>query len=171
MGLANFYTLEDFSSYSILYFIIMVALFMFYFGQFDHAIDEASNQNGQFLIYSHYPIFIGLIMITVSMNFLLSPEANHLFVTSFFYIGLGIFQAAVLANGPFNKKYLRYSNTFYLMEAGMFVIAFLLSLVFASNPMIVVSLATILTLSIEIHSIHFYMTQTKKHSTPNWDLF
>ena len=171
MELANFYTLEDFSIYSILYFIIMISLFMFYFGQFDHAIDEASDQNGIFLIYSHYPIFIGLIMITVSMSFLLNPEANHIFVTSFFYIGIGLFQAAILANGPFNKKYLQYSNTFYLMEAGMFAIAFLLSLIFASNPMIVVTIATILTLVIEIHFIHFYMTQTKKHSTPDWDLF
>lgn len=171
MGLANFYTLENFSIYSILYFMIMVSLFMFYFGQFDHAIDEASNQNGIFLIYSHYPIFIGLLMMTVSMNFFLNSEANHLFVTSFFYIGLGLFQVAVLANGPFNKKYLRYSNTFYLMEAGMFVIAFLLSLIFASSPMIVVTIATILALAIQIHFTYFYMTQTKKHSTPNWDLF
>ena len=171
MGLANFYTLEDFSIYSILYFIIMLALFMFYFTQFDHAIDEASNQNGIFLIYSHYPIFIGLLMITVSMTFLLNPEANHLFVTSFFYIGFGLFQAAVLANSPFNKKYLQYSNTFYLIEAGMFVIAFLLSLIFASNPMIVVTIATILALAIQIHFGCFYMIQTRKHSTPDWDLF
>ena len=171
MGLANFYTLEDFSIYSILYFIIMISLFMSYFGQFDHAIDEASNQNGIFLIYSHYPIFIGLLMITVSMNFLLNPEANHIFVTSFFYIGFGLFQAAVLANGPFNKKYLQYSNTFYLMEAGMFVIAFLLSLIFASTPMIVVTIATILALAIQIHFGCLYMIQTRKHSTPDWDLF
>ena len=171
MGLANFYTLEDFSIYSILYFIIMISLFISYFGQFDHAIDEASNQNGIFLIYSHYPIFIGLLMITVSMNFLLNPEANHIFVTSFFYIGFGLFQAAVLANSPFNKKYLQYSNTFYLIEAGMFVIALILSLLFASNPMIVVTIATILALAIQIHFIHFYMTQTRKYSTPNWDLF
>ena len=171
MGLANFFTIENFSIYSVLYFIIMLSLFLFYFGQFDHAIDEASNQKGIFLIYSHYPIFIGLIMITVSMSFLLSPEANHLFVTSFFYIGFGLFQAAVLANSPFNKKYLQYSNTFYLIEAGMFVIAFLLSLIFASNPMIVVTIATILALAIQIHFGCFYMIQTRKHSTPDWDLF
>lgn len=171
MGLANFYTLEDFSIYSLLYFIIMLSLFLFYFGQFDHAIDEASNQKGIFLIYSHYPIFIGLLMITVSMSFLLSPEANHLFVTSFFYIGIGLFQAAVLSNGPFNKQYLRYSNTFYLMESGMFVIAFLLSLFFSSSPIIVVTIATLLTLAIEIHFTYFYITQTRKYSTPDWDLF
>lgn len=171
MGLANFFTIENISIYSVLYFIIMVTLFMFYFGQFDHAIDEASNQKGIFLIYSHYPIFIGLIMMTVSMSFLLSPEANHLFVTSFFYIGLGLFQAAVLANGPYNKDYLRYSKGFYCVQAALYLIALILSLIFASNPLIVVTIATILTLAIEIHFVQFYMLQTRKYSTPDWDLF
>ena len=170
MGLANFFTIENFSIYSLLYFIIMLSLFLFYFGQFDHAIDEASNQKGIFLIYSHYPIFIGLIMMTVSMSFLLNPEANHLFVTSFFYIGIGLFQAAVLANGPYNKHYLRFSKRFYFIQAESYIIAFLLSLTFASNPMIVVSIATILTLAIEIHFAYFYIKQTKKFSTVDWHL-
>ena len=171
MGLANFFTIENFSIYSLLYFIIMLSLFLFYFSQFDHAIDEASNQKGIFLIYSHYPIFIGLIMMTVSMSFLLNPEANHLFVTSFFYIGIGLFQAAVLANGPYNKHYLRFSKRFYFIQAGIYIIAFLLSLTFASNPMIVVSIATLLTLAKEIHFAYFYIKQTKKFSTVDWELF
>ena len=171
MGIANFFTPENFSIYSILYFIIMLSLFMFYFAQFYHAIDESSNQNGLFLIYSHYPILIGLIMITVSMSFLLSPEANHIFVTSFFYIGIGLFQAAVLANGPYNKQHLRFPKSFYLLEFGFHVVAFILSLFFASNALIVVIIAMILTLTTQIHFIYFYMTQTKKFSTPDWDLF
>ena len=171
MGLANFFTIENFSIYSLLYFIIMLSLFFFYFGQFDHAIDETSNQKGIFLIYSHYPIFIGLIMMTVSMSFLLNPEANHLFVTSFFYIGLGLFQAAVLANGPYNKHYLRFSKRFYFIQAALYLTALILSLIFASNPMKVVSIATILTLAIEIHFAYFYIKQTKKFSTVGWELF
>ena len=171
MGLANFFSVESCSIYSVLYFIIMLSLFLFYFGQFDHAIDEASNQKGIFLIYSHYPIFIGLIMITVSMSFLLSPEANHLFVTSFFYIGLGLFQAAVLANGPYNKHYLRFLKRFDFIQAALYLTALILSLIFASNPMKVVSIATILTLAIEIHFAYFYIKQTKKFSTVDWDLF
>ena len=171
MGLANFFTIENFSIYSLLYFIIMLSLFLFYFSQFDHAIDEASNQKGIFLIYSHYPIFIGLIMMTVSMSFLLNPEANHLFVTSFFYIGLGLFQAAVLANGPYNKHYLRFSKHFYFIQIALYLTALILSLIFASNPLIVVSITTLLTLAIEIHFAYFYIKQTKKFLTVNWHLF
>ena len=169
--LANFFTIENFSIYSVLYFIIMISLFLFYFGQFDHAIDEKSNQKGLFLIYSHYPIFIGLMMMTVSMGFLQNPEANRLFATSFSYIGFGLFQAAVLVNGPHNKHYLRYSKSYYCVQATLYLAALILSLIFASNPIIVVSITTILALAIAIHSIYFYMTQTKKHSTPYWELF
>ena len=169
--LANFFTIENFSIYSVLYFIIMISLFLFYFGQFDHAIDEKSNQKGLFLIYSHYPIFIGLMIITVSMSFLLDPGANLLFATSFFYIGIGLFQVAVLANGPYNKHYLRYSKSFYCVQETLYLAALMLSLIFASNPKIVVSITTILALAIAIHFIYFYMTQTKKHSTTYWELF
>ena len=171
MGLVNFFTIENFSIYSVLYFIIMLSLFLFYFGQFDHAIDEKSNQKGLFLIYSHYPIFIGLLMMTVSMSFLLNPETNLLFATSFFYIGIGLFQAAVLANGPYNKHYLRYSKSYYCVQATLYLAALILSLIFASNPIIVVSITTILALAIAIHFIYFYMTQNKKYSKSNWGLF
>ena len=171
MGLVNFFTIENFSIYSVLYFIIMLSLFLFYFVQFDHAIDEESNQKGLFLIYSHYPIFIGLLMMTVSMSFLLNPETNLLFATSFFYIGIGLFQAAVLANGPYNKHYLRYSKSYYCVQATLYLAALILSLIFASNPIIVVSITTILALAIAIHFIYFYVTQNKKYSKSNWGFF
>ena len=171
MGLVNFFTIENFSIYSVLYFIIMLSLFLFYFVQFDHAIDEESNQKGLFLIYSHYPIFIGLLMMTVSMSFLLNPEVNLLFATSFFYIGIGLFQAAVLANGPYNKNYLRYPRSYYCAQATLYLAALILSLLFASNPITVLSIATIFTLAIAIHFIYFYVTQNKKYSKSNWGFF
>ena len=171
MGLANFFKVETFSITSVLYFIIMILLFLFYFGQFDHAIDEEGDNKGLFLIYSHYPIFIGLIMVTVSMSFLVNPEANHLFATSFFYTGIGLFQAAVLSNGRYNKSYLRYNKTFYGLQAGIFLIGLILSLLFSAHPTVVIAIATLMTLATVVHFIHFYMSRTKKYATPNWDLF
>ena len=171
MGLADFFTLENFSIYSILYFIIMVNLFMNYFGQFDHAIDEEGKNKGIFLIYSHYPILIGLIMVTVSMSFLVNPDVHHLFATGFFYTGIGLFQAAILANGYFNKSYLKYDKLYYGLQATFFLIGLVLSLLFSVNTTIVITIATLMTLAMEIHFTHFYMTQTKKFSTPDWDLY
>ncbi|MFC2423239.1 MAG: oligosaccharide flippase family protein [Fusobacterium polymorphum] len=54
--------------------VITLSLFLFYFGQFDHAIDEKSSQKGLFLIYSHYPIFIGLIKIETVGIIAFSPQ-------------------------------------------------------------------------------------------------
>lgn len=171
MELTDFFTIENFSIYSVLYFIITLSLFLFYFGQFDHAIDENSDKKGLFLVYSHYPIFIGLIMMTVSMSFLLNPEVNRLFATSFYYIGFGLFQAAVLANGPYNKHYLSYSKSYYCVQATLYLAALILSLIFDSNPIIVASITTILALAIATHFIYFYVTQNKKYSKSNWGLF
>ena len=171
VGLATFFTVENFSIYSVLNFVIMLSLFLFYFGEFDHAIDEGSSQKGLFVIYSHYPIFIGLMLMTVSMGYLLNPEANLLVAISFFYIGIGLFQAAVLANGPYNKNYLHYPRSYYCAQATLYLAALILSLLFASNPITVLSIATIFTLAIAIHFIYFYMTQNKKYSKSNWELF
>ncbi|WP_247934888.1 low temperature requirement protein A [Streptococcus mitis] len=171
VGLASFFTVENFSIYSVLNFVIMLSLFLFYFGEFDHAIDEGSSQKGLFVIYSHYPIFIGLMLMTVSMGYLLNPEANLLVAISFFYIGIGLFQAAVLANGPYNKNYLRYPRSYYCAQATLYLAALILSLIFASNPITVLSIATILALAIAIHFIYFYMTQNKKYSKSNWGIF
>lgn len=171
VGLASFFTVENFSIYSVLNFVIMLSLFLFYFGEFDHAIDEGSSQKGLFVIYSHYPIFIGLMLMTVSMGYLLNPEANLLVAISFFYIGIGLFQAAVLANGPYNKHYLRYSRSYYCAQATLYLAALILSLLFASNPITVLSIATIFTLAIAIHFIYFYVTQNKKYSKSNWGFF
>ena len=171
VGLGSFFTIEDFSIYSVLNFVIMVSLFLFYFGEFDHAIDEGSNQKGLFIIYSHYPIVIGLMLMTVSMGFLLNPEANLLVAISLFYIGIGLFQAAVLANGPYNKNYLRYPRSYYCAQATLYLAALILSLLFASNPITVLSIATIFTLAIDSHFISFWVTRTKQYSVPYWGFF
>ena len=171
IGLVNFFTVENFSIYSVLNFVIMLSLFLFYFGEFDHAIDEGSNQKGLFIIYSHYPIFIGLMLMTVSMGYLLNPEANLLVAISFFYIGIGLFQAAALANVPYNKNYLRYPRSYYCVQATLYLVALILSLLFASNAITVLSIATIFTLAIASHFIYFYVTQNKKYSKSNWGFF
>ena len=109
----------------------------------------------------------------VSMGFLLNPEANLLVAISLFYIGIGLFQAAVLANGPYNKNYLRYPRSYYCAQATLYLAALILSLLFASNPITVLSIATIFTLAIAIasHFISFWVTRTKQYSVPYWGFF
>ena len=70
-------------------------------------------------IYSHS---LAWLLWTVSMSFLVNPEAHHLFATSFLYTGIGLFQAAILANGYFNKSYLKYDKLYYGLQATFFLI-------------------------------------------------
>lgn len=169
MGIADFFTVENFSLNSVLFFLIMATLFLYYFGQFDHALDEEANTKGIFLIYSHYPIFIGLIMVTVSMSFLVNPEVNHLFATSFFYLGLGLFQWAVLANSKHNKDYLRFNLTYYLTQAGIFLVGLTTSLFLACQSSLVITIATVMLFLLESHFIHFYIRQSKKAGQRKWN--
>ena len=168
MGLADYFTPETFSMTSVLLFLLMVFLFLYYFGQFDHAINEASNSKGIFLIYSHYPIFIGLIMITVSMSFLVNPEADHLFVTAFFFTGIGLFQAAVLANGPYNKDYLRYSKGYYMIQIMIFIVGTAVGLFFKNQPVLVILVATLMAFLMALHFLQFYIRQSIKHGKQDW---
>ena len=110
-------------------------------------------------------------MVTVSMSFLVNPEAHHLFATGFFYTGIGLFQAAILANGYFNKSYLKYDKLYYGLQTAFFLIGLALSLLFSAYPSVVITIATLMTLAMEVHFTHFYMTRTKKYGTPNWDLY
>ena len=93
---------------------------------------------------------------------------NSLFNMVIMFIKMGLL---LFVNGPYNKHYLRYSKSYYCVQATLYLAALILSLIFASNPIIVVSITTILALAIAIHFIYFYMTQNKKYSTSNWDLF
>lgn len=147
-----------------------LGLFLFYFAQFDHAIDERANTKGLFLIYSHYPIFISLFVVTVSMGFLVDSSANHLFVTAFFLAGIGMFQAAVLANGRYNKDYLRYTKSFCMTQAVLFALGSIFALLMSGIPILVIVIGTVMTVMIGIHFMRFYMIQARKNGKQNWHL-
>ena len=160
MGLTAFFTRETFSFQSVCYFAIMALLFLYYFGQFDHVIDETQEKNGIFIIYSHYPIFIGLIMITVSMSFLADSEVVHQFATNFLYTGVGLFLLGVLANGRFNKKQYQFPESYYYTQKLIFAGGFAVS-AFIAPTLSFVSLVTAVTLILlEAHFIYFYLKNT-----------
>ena len=160
MGLTAFFTRETFSFQSVCYFAIKSLLFLYYFGQFDHVIDETQEKNGIFIIYSHYSIFIGLIMITVSMSFLADSEVVHQFATNFLYTGVGLFLLGVLANGRFNKKQYQFPESYYYTQKLIFAGGFAVS-AFIAPTLSFVSLVTAVTLILlEAHFIYFYLKNT-----------
>lgn len=161
MGLTAFFTRETFSFQSVCYFAIMALLFLYYFGQFDHVIEETQEKNGIFIIYSHYPIFIGLIMITVSMSFLADSEVIHQFATNFLYAGIGLFLLGVLYNSRFNKKQYQFPESYYFYTQNLiFVGGFAVSAFIAPTPTFVSLVTAVTLLLLEAHFIYFYLKNT-----------
>ncbi len=160
VGIASFFQAETFGLHSILYLFMVIFLFLIYFGEFDHALDESLNTLGLRLIYSHYLIFTGILMITVSMTFLSEHEANHLFVVGFLYSGLFAFLVAIILNGVYNKPAYKWTRTYQIIYWRLFGLGLLGSLIFASSPIIVTAITTGTIFLIWIHFIRFY---TKNH--------
>lgn len=70
MATANFFELEKFSINSVLLMFQVVALFLFYVSEFDHAIEEnLPCQSGAELIYKHYLIWFGLNICTIDLDY------------------------------------------------------------------------------------------------------
>lgn len=73
---------------SLLLFLTVAALFVFYICEIDHAIeDKVSYYSGHALIYWHYPIFLAISMITVALGFLGTHyRENPLFIIHFIWL-------------------------------------------------------------------------------------
>ena len=128
-----------------------------------HLLHDA---NISFLIYSHIPIIVGLIVITVSMSFLVSPSVNHLFATSFFYFGIAIFHWATLANSIYNMDDFKFPKCYYALQIALYLCGLLLSLLLSKNPDAVILITSIISLcQTGIFVVYF----VKKK--PDYDLF
>jgi low temperature requirement protein LtrA len=163
MGLAPFFTPETFSYESIAFAIITCCLFLLYFGEFDHAIDESKGGRGIFLIYSHYPIFIGLLMITVSMTFLSEDHANAYFTIGFLYTGLLLFIGSIFANGRQNKDTMQYGRRYLGTQWILFGASLVISLLFAHYALVTITSVMIMIFLMETNFMWTYSKYMAHH--------
>ena len=162
MGIAPFFTPKTFALSSSLYFTIVACLFMYYFSVLNHSIDEHTDTSGMFLMYSHYPIYIGLIMITVSMSFISHNNANVHFVTLFMYAGIFMFQWAVIANNMYSKPHLSFDAKYYAVQLWIFLVGSVASYNLAHNDAAVLHITTATIAAITVHSIGFFYMRNLK---------
>lgn len=171
MGIAAFFTPATLSFRSLLIFTILALLFLYYFGEFDHAIDESMQTQGLFLIYSHYPIIIEMIMITVAFSFLTQPEANHIFFVLFLYAGLFLFQGAILANRVYNKPHVTYSKAYIGLQLLTTALACLLSIPLAEQPTLVLIITVVCLFLIETYFLVYYTKKCQENGVAPWYWF
>ena len=103
MAAADFFEIEKFSIYSVLILFQVVALFLFYIAEFDHAIEEnLPCQSGAELIYNHYFVWFGLNLCTIDLDY--ANEAMGVSRVIMMFLGLFLFYMGVFNNTHLNKK-------------------------------------------------------------------
>ena len=103
MAAADFFEIEKFSIYSVLILFQVVALFLFYIAEFDHAIEESLPcQSGAELIYNHYFVWFGLNLCTIDLDY--ANEAMGVSRVIMMFLGLFLFYMGVFNNTHLNKK-------------------------------------------------------------------
>lgn len=162
VGVASFFQAETFGAHSIFFLLMVVFLFLIYFTEFDHALDSSLNTLGLRLIYSHYLVFAGILMITVSMTFLSEQEAHHLFVVAFLYAGLFAFFLAIILNGVYNKPAYKWTRSYLQVYWLLFALGFVASLIFAATPLMITVITTGTIFLIWAHFMYFYLKNHRK---------
>lgn len=159
IGITPYFTLDNLSFASFLVFLLVASLFLYYIVEIDHLIDHhRKKETGIRLIYWHYPIFIGLSLITVSFSFL-QEEVNHLFLLGLLYGGLLLFYAGVHAQSSYNKPTARYPKFFIWTQVALFGGGFFLSLFSLQQLPLVLLITSSMTALISLHYIHFAITK------------
>jgi low temperature requirement protein LtrA len=105
IGIADYFTPQNFSIWSCLIFLIVASLFFAYITEFDHLIDgHRRGETGNLLIYLHYLILFGLSLITVALKFISEKEANANFAIACLYSGLFLFYAGLTLATRYNYQ-------------------------------------------------------------------
>ena len=100
---ADYFEMEKFSIYSVLILFQVVALFLFYIAEFDHAIEEnLPCQSGAELIYNHYFVWFGLNLCTIDLDY--ANDAMGVSRVIMMFLGLFLFYLGVFSNAHLNKK-------------------------------------------------------------------
>lgn len=117
VGIASWFTLETLSVWSALVFVIVAAMFGYYVIAFNKLIDEENDADtGVGLIYSHYPILLGISFVTVSLSFLEESEIRPGFSATALYLGMALFYIGILLNGRLNEARYRYPRLFWMLH-------------------------------------------------------
>lgn len=153
---------EHFSIKSLLYFAIVVLLFLYYFGEFDHSIDQTLNTLGLTLIYSHYFIFTGILMLTSALTLAESAQINHYFLVCYMYTATVFYFFGIALNNGYNQKQYQWPKSYLIFQAIAIIGAFIMSIFLASQLWLVIAIFTTLLFVLEYQFLRFYLRSHKE---------
>lgn len=123
IGIADYFTPQNFDLVSVFVFLIVVTLYFSYIVEFDHLINEKQkHETGNLLIYLHYFNLFGLSLITVSLKFINEEHANHNFAVSCLYLGILLFYFGIILASHYNKQQVPFSKRLNLLVLAISII-------------------------------------------------
>ena len=151
MAAADFFEIEKFSIYSIFIILQVVALFLFYITEFDHAFEEnLSYQSGAGIIYNHYFVWFGLNLCTIDLDY--ANDAMGIARVIMMFLGLFLFYFGVFNNAHLNKESHQLDKKLMIPFVLVYLSGFGASFYFQSN----ISVATVIcTLTIILETVLF----------------
>ncbi len=162
LGISNYFSASHISLTSFFIFTIVASLFMIYIVEVDHLIDlNQVDMIGVRPIYSHYPIYVGLSLLTVSLTFLTNEEVSPLVAVTFFYFGLYLFLAGLFAHGRYHKPTHRWTP---VVTGALFVLPALgaiVSLLALHHPLGLVFVAFLITLTLAVLLVGFNLKNNR----------
>lgn len=160
IGIAPYFTVTTIGFQSLLVLLIVCFLFLFYIVEMDHLIDhKRENESGFKFIYWHYPIFVGLTFVTVSLGFFREEDVNTLFLVEFLYTGLILFYGSILAQKDYNKIQYRYPKSFVISQSAVFLAGLILSLCLNANKEFVLIITTVVVTTLAVRYIRFNLSK------------
>lgn len=161
MAAANFFDLEKFSINSVLLMFQVVALFLFYISEFDHAIeDNLPCQSGAELIYKHYFIWFGLNICTIDLDY--ANDAMGIIRIIMMFLGLFLFYLGVLSNSRLNKKSHQLDKKLMIPFVLVYILGLGSSIVFQSNIPVAFALCTLMIILETVLFVTFVVRRFSK---------
>ena len=139
---ADFFEIEKFSVYSVFILFQVVALFLFYITEFDHAIDEELPcQSGAGLTYNHYFVWFGLNLCTIDLDY--ANESMGASRIIMMFLGLFLFYLGVFNNAHLNKKSHKLDKKLMIPFVLVYLLGLGSSFIFQSDVPVITVLCTL----------------------------
>lgn len=147
IGIADYFTPQNFDLVSVFVFFIVVTLYFSYIVEFDHLINEKQkHETGNLLIYLHYFNLFGLSLITVSLKFIAEEHANHNFAVSCLYLGILLFYFGIILASHYNKQQVPFSKRLNLLVLVISIVIAYFICIQSSSIMVITSTTAIFSL-------------------------
>ena len=158
---ADYFEMEKFSIYSVLILFQVVALFLFYIAEFDHAIEEnLPCQSGAGLIYNHYFVWFGLNLCTIDLDY--ANDAMGVSRVIMMFLGLFLFYLGVFSNAHLNKKTHQLNKKLIVPFVLVYLLGISSTLFFQSNVPVSIIFCTLTIVLETVLFVSFVVRQFPK---------